>query len=87
MEESQASQLRKMEEKIDAVYKVVEKMRRYYLITMWVTIFFLVAPLVAGVFVIPFFLNSYIGTLIADDSSPESILDVAQFDVLKELLQ
>ncbi|MDP2789455.1 MAG: hypothetical protein Q8O46_05480 [bacterium] len=49
--------------KIDAVYKSVEKIRKYMLITAWVTILVIVLPLIGLAFAIPAFLNNYVGTL------------------------
>lgn len=49
--------------KIDAIYKSVEKTRKYFLIMTWVTIIVIVLPIVALIFVIPMFLNSYANSL------------------------
>ena len=49
--------------KIDAIYKSLEKIRKYFLIMTWVTIVVIVLPIVALIFVIPMFLNSYVDGL------------------------
>lgn len=57
---------RKIEEqgiKIDAIYKSVEKTRRYFLIMTWITVIAIVVPLVALAFVLPSFLGNYVNSL------------------------
>lgn len=49
--------------KIDAIYKSVEKTRRYFLIMTWITVIVIVLPLIGLVFVLPSFFNNYISTL------------------------
>jgi hypothetical protein len=58
--------LEKIEEqgkKIDALYTSVEKMRKYFLWTLWITIILFVLPLIGLALVLPWFastmLNSY----------------------------
>lgn len=58
-----SEQLRLLEAKIDAVYASIEKIRRYMLITAWVTIAVIVLPLIGMVFVIPMFVNNYVKAL------------------------
>ena len=48
--------------KIDAIYKSVEKTRKYFLIIIWVSIIAFFLPLIGLIFVIPTFLNTYIGS-------------------------
>ena len=48
-----------LEEKIDAIYRSVEKTRKYFLITMWITVILFVLPLIGLLFVIPAFIRSY----------------------------
>ena len=52
-----------LEAKIDAIYKSVEKTRRYFLIITWITVIAIVLPLVGLVFAIPTFMNTYVGNL------------------------
>jgi len=63
VEPNTQNKLNELEQKIDAVYTSVEKTRKYLLVIMWITIILFVLPLVAMIFVIPVFLNSYIGGL------------------------
>ncbi len=49
--------------KIDAVYKSVEKIRRYFKMIFWITIFTVVLPIIGLGFAIPFFMSTYIGGL------------------------
>lgn len=51
------------EVKIDAIFKSVEKTRKYFLIIVWVTIIAVVLPIIGLVFTIPMFLNNYLGSL------------------------
>jgi len=48
-----------MDAKLNAIYKSVEKTRKYFLITMWVTLGAFVIPAIGLVFVIPQFLQTY----------------------------
>ena len=49
--------------KLDAIYKSVEKTRRYLLITAWVTVLVIVLPLIGLTFVLPSFISNYTNTL------------------------
>lgn len=49
--------------KIDAIYKSVEKTRKYFLMIIWITILAVVLPLIGLVFVVPSFLSNYSSTL------------------------
>jgi len=58
--------LKKIEEqgvKIDAIYKSVEKTRKYFQMIIWVTVIAVVLPLIGLAFAIPAFLNNYVGSL------------------------
>jgi hypothetical protein len=48
---------------IDQVYTSLEKIRKYFLISAWVTIIALVLPLVGIMFIAPTFLSGYTNTL------------------------
>lgn len=48
-------------EKIDKIYKSVEKTRKYFFWTMVITIVVFVVPLIALMFVLPTFLKTYLG--------------------------
>jgi hypothetical protein len=49
--------------KIDAIYKSVEKTRKYFLMIIWITVLAVVIPMIGLVFVIPSFLSNYTSTL------------------------
>lgn len=49
--------------KIDAIYKSVEKTRKYFLVIIWITVLAVVLPMIGLVFAIPSFLNTYTNTL------------------------
>jgi hypothetical protein len=49
--------------KIDAIYKSVEKTRKYFLTIIWITVIAVILPLLGLVFVLPSFLNTYTNTL------------------------
>ena len=49
--------------KIDAIYKSVEKTRKYFLIIIWVSVIAVVLPLIGLMFAIPSFLSNYTSTL------------------------
>jgi len=63
MENEILEKIAQQNQKIDAVFASVEKTRKYLLISMWITIIMLVLPLIIGAFVIPAFINSYLGSL------------------------
>jgi hypothetical protein len=45
--------------KIDAIYKSVEKTRKYFLMIIWITVIAVVLPLIGLIFVLPSFLSTY----------------------------
>ncbi len=49
--------------KIDAIYKSVEKTRKYFLMIIWITVIAVVLPLVAMMFVLPSFISNYTSAL------------------------
>jgi len=49
--------------KLEAIWKSVEKTRKYFLITLWVSVILFVLPLIILMFVIPSFLSTYLGSL------------------------
>ena len=63
MDEELKRKINEQGEKIDAIYKSVEKIRRYFLITAWITVIAIVVPLIGLAFVIPSFLSNYTSTL------------------------
>jgi hypothetical protein len=49
------------EAKIEAIYVSVEKTRKYFLVTMWITIILFVLPLLGMLVAIPMFIRAYLG--------------------------
>ncbi len=59
MEQDILQKLDAQEKKIDEVYRSVERMRKYFLWTLVVTVAVIVLPLIGLVFAIPQFLSLY----------------------------
>ncbi len=59
MENDIQMKIDELTKKIDAIYISVEKTRKYFLIVMWVSVIAVVLPIIALLFAIPAFLNSY----------------------------
>jgi len=58
--------LKKMEEqdtKLEAIYKSVEKTRKYFLWTLIITLVVFILPLIGLLFAVPAFINTYTTTL------------------------
>lgn len=62
MDEELRKKIEEQGEKLNAIFTSVEKLRKYFLVTMWVTVLMVALPLIGLVFVIPLFLNTYLGT-------------------------
>ena len=63
MEQDVLNKLQEQDAKLDAIYKSVEKTRKYLLIIVWGAIIAFVLPLVGLLFAIPAFINTYTTTL------------------------
>ncbi|MBT3730355.1 hypothetical protein HON59_01885 [bacterium] len=63
MENEIENKIKEQGEKIDAIYKSVEKTRKYFLVIIWITIIAVVLPLIAMIFILPSFLSSYMSSL------------------------
>ena len=63
MDQEIKTKLEEQSAKIDAVLESVEKTRKYFLTTMWITVLVIVIPMIGLFFVIPQFLNSYVAPL------------------------
>jgi len=59
MEPEVLKKIEELEKKVDAVYRSSEKMRKYFLWTLIITAAVIILPLIAMIFIIPSFLNSY----------------------------
>jgi len=63
MEQEILQKINDQQIKIDEIYKSVEKMRKYFLWTFIISIVFFVLPLIGLIFVLPSFIDTYVGTL------------------------
>jgi len=63
MENEFKNKLEEQEKMLSAIYESVEKTRKYFVTMLWVTVGVIVLPLIGLAFVIPAFLNNYVGTL------------------------
>ncbi len=61
--QDESQKLALLEQKIDAIYQSVEKTRKYFLWTMIITVAVVVLPLIGLVFVIPSFMQNYVGQI------------------------
>lgn len=59
MDQELTQRIAALEEKVDAMYASVEKLRKYFLWTGIITLALFVLPLVGLAFAIPSFLSSY----------------------------
>lgn len=57
MDQDIQKKFEEQEAKLDAIYKSIEKMRKYFLWTLYVTIATIVLPLIAAVVMIPWILK------------------------------
>lgn len=62
MEEQLSQKIEEQSKKIDDLTKVVDKLRKYFLAIIWITIILFVLPLIAAMFVLPAFLDVYLGS-------------------------
>ena len=63
MEQEILKKFEEQDKKLDQIYRSVEKTRRYFLWTLIITVVMIVLPLIVLGFVIPIFLNVYVGSL------------------------
>ena len=63
MEQEIKKRLDMQDELLQKIYKSVEKTRKYFLATLIVTFVTFVLPLIALIFVLPWFINTYISSL------------------------
>lgn len=63
MEPEITNRLDAQDEQLSAIYQSVEKTRKYFLITMWVTLAAVVLPMLALLFIIPAVISSYASNL------------------------
>lgn len=53
--------------KIEAIYKSVEKTRKYFLAMIWITLLGIILPMIGLAFVLPSFFSNY--TSVLEDAS------------------
>ena len=58
MDDQILQRLLEQEKKIDEIYRSVEKMRKYFMWTLIISVAFIVLPLIGLLFAIPSFLNT-----------------------------
>jgi uncharacterized protein YqhQ len=63
MEQEIQKKIDEQDAKLNAIYESVEKIRKYFVVTMWVTVLVVVLPAIGLMFVIPVFINSYMSSL------------------------
>ena len=63
MEQDIQKKLEEQDAKLDAIFKSVEKTRKYFRIIIWVTIILVVLPAIGLIFAIPAFINTYTSAL------------------------
>ena len=63
MEQETTKKLLELEEKINKIYISVEKTRKYFLWTGIITVAVIVLPLIGLLFVLPSFMQNYVGSL------------------------
>lgn len=61
MDQDIQKKLSEQDIKLDAIYKSVEKTRKYFLVIIWITIIAVVLPLLGLVFAVPKFIGIYSG--------------------------
>jgi hypothetical protein len=63
MSELPLDKLTVLEQKLDHVTAEVARIRRYFMLTFWITLITIVAPLVLLVFAIPWFLGTLLDSI------------------------
>ena len=78
MDAELAQRLQAQDAKLDAIWQSVEKTRKYFQMTFWITVILFVLPLVGLIFVVPYAMSSYLGALGGGDSGGASQLQQLQ---------
>ena len=63
METDLTQKISELETKIDAIYKSVEKTRKYFMWTLIITVALFVIHLIGLAFAIPAFMTNYVGSI------------------------
>ena len=45
--------------KLDAIFVSVEKTRKYFLVTLWISVLVIILPLIGLIIVVPFFISTF----------------------------
>lgn len=62
MEEEILKKIEEQDKKLEEIYRSIEKMRKYFLLTLIITVAVIILPLIGLLFVIPQFLNTITGS-------------------------
>ncbi|MBL4644743.1 MAG: hypothetical protein JKX80_02660 [Candidatus Pacebacteria bacterium] len=63
MEQDIQTKFEEVDAKLNAIWKSVEKTRKYFLVIIWGSVLMVVLPAIGLLFAIPKFINSYVGAL------------------------
>lgn len=63
MEQEIKTKLEEQAKKLEEIYISVEKSRKYFLITMWITVLVIVLPMIGIAILAPAMLNTYTSVL------------------------
>jgi len=63
MEQDILKKLEEQDKKLEAIYRSVEKTRKYFLWTLIITLAFIVLPLIGLIYAIPKMINVYSGLI------------------------
>ena len=59
MEEDILKKIEEQDKKLEAIYRSVEKMRKYFLWTLIITVIMIILPLIGLAFALPLYLKAY----------------------------
>lgn len=59
MDQELKNKLLEQEQKLEAIYKSVEKTRKYFMIIIWISIIMVVLPIIGLLIAVPSFLSNY----------------------------
>lgn len=63
MDQDLKKQIEEQSAKLNEILLVIKKLKKYFLITMWVTVIMIVLPIIGLIIVIPIFMSTYVETL------------------------
>lgn len=63
MDEKLIQKIEEQNKKIEELIAVVERMKKYFQITVWLTVGVFVLPLILAIVVVPLFLDAYLGMM------------------------